>query len=285
MPDAIDRTRAWLRANGHGEVAHCHAVGSGPGGHCVRIDLFDGTQLLLKRNHTAPPDLFTREAEGLRALADSGCVRTPRVLHHDHSALLMEYIAQRSPDAAFWERLGAALARMHARPAPCYGFSHDNYCGPTPQPNPREPDGHRFFAERRLLYQARLAADAGRLPDADLKGVESICRRLPELVPVMPPVLLHGDLWSGNVLCATGSEPVLIDPAAHWGWAEAEIAMTRLFGGFDAAFMDAYLSHHPLQAGWEQRLPLYNLYHLLNHLNLFGDAYAGQVREVIRRFA
>jgi fructosamine-3-kinase len=115
--------------------------------------------------------------------------------------------------------------------------------------------------------------------------VERLAARLRELVPAQSPALLHGDLWHGNVFASAAREPVLIDPAAHWGWPEADIAMTRLFGGFAAEFYAAYREARPLAPGWEQRLPLYNLYHLLNHLNLFGRAWLGRVREVLECYA
>ena len=115
-------------------------------------------------------------------------------------------------------------------------------------------------------------------------GDEALAKRLPELVPHQPASLIHGDLWSGNVICDKNGMPVLIDPAAHYGWAEADIAMTTLFGGFKPDFYDAYNSIRPLETGWLKRMPLYNLYHLLNHLNLFGGGYHSQVMTVVRQF-
>jgi len=123
------------------------------------------------------------------------------------------------------------------------------------------------------------------MDDHDLAQVDSIIRRLPELVPAQPASLLHGDLWSGNVTSGSSGEPALIDPAAHYGWAEAELGMTVLFGGFPPGFYAAYQDARPLPNGWRDRLTLYNLYHLLNHLNLFGAIYLDQVRFVIQRFA
>jgi fructosamine-3-kinase len=147
-------------------------------------------------------------------------------------------------------------------------------------------DGWRFFAQCRLLPQARRAFDGGRLTAEESQAVERICARLPELIPLQPPVLLHGDLWLGNLHCCGDGMPALIDAGAvHWGWAEAEQSMLTLFGAPPEAFWNAYAEVCAPDADWRERAPLYNLYHLLNHLNLFGASYLDGVREVLRRFA
>jgi fructosamine-3-kinase len=146
-------------------------------------------------------------------------------------------------------------------------------------------DGYRFFAEHRLGYQAQRAARRGLL-DAPLEAaVQALCRRLPELIPTQQPALLHGDLWSGNHFAAADGGPVLVDPACHWGWPEAELAMMCLFGQAPDRFFSAYTEHRPLAPGWAQRQPLYNLYHLLNHLVLFGTGYLNPVAAILRPFA
>ncbi len=174
---------------------------------------------------------------------------------------------------------------MHRQPAPAFGFSIDNYCGRTPQPNPQTPSGHEFFAEHRLMYQGRLAHEQGHLGRHELDALERLCTRLPTLIPDQSPALIHGDLWGGNIHCDGEGQPVLIDPATHWGWPEAELAMTRLFGGFDPEFYEHYLAENPLEPGWRERVPLYNLYHLLNHLNLFGSSYYPQVIQIVNQYS
>src|SRR5690606_24376549 len=134
-----------------------------------------------------------------------------------------------------------------------FGFAHDNYIGSTPQPNGWLADGHVFFAEHRLAYQARLAHDAGRLAANEVAAIERIATRLPELVPLQPASQLHGDLWAGNAITDAAGAPALIDPAAHFGWAEAELAMTALFDGFPLEFYAAYSEAHPLEPGWRNR--------------------------------
>jgi fructosamine-3-kinase len=275
----------WLEASGRGRVTARRALAGGDTCAAWELLLASGERLFLKARAGAPAQMFAAEACGLCELARSRSVRVPAVIHAAPGFLLLEYIDPGSADASFWPALGRALARLHDAPAPSFGFLMDNWCGATPQPNPRVQDGHAFFAEHRLLYQARRAFAAGLLAAPDLGMVERLAARLRELVPAQSPALLHGDLWHGNVFASAAREPVLIDPAAHWGWPEADIAMTRLFGGFAADFYAAYREARPLAPGWEQRLPLYNLYHLLNHLNLFGRAWLGRVREVLERYA
>lgn len=275
----------WLEANGHGVVERCVPCSGGDTCDSWELTLVAGTRVFLKTHAAPPAGLFAAEAAGLAELGRSGAVRVPAVIHADPSFLLLEFIAPGAAGNACWRGLGRALARLHGMVAPCFGFLMDNWCGTTPQPNPRDTDGHAFFANHRLLFQARRAARAGLLPGADLRRVETIAARLENLVPVQAPALLHGDLWHGNVFADARGEAVLVDPAVYWGWPEADLAMTRLFGGFDEAFYDAYRELRPLEPGWEQRVPLYNLYHLLNHLNLFGSAWLPRVREVLDVYA
>ena len=174
---------------------------------------------------------------------------------------------------------------MQAASGP-FGFEEDNYIGATPQPNAWTDDWVTFFAEQRLGFQLRLAADNGFGGELARLG-ERLLSRLGELIdePAEPACLLHGDLWGGNYLCDAEGQPVLIDPAAYYGRREAELAMTTLFGGFDSAFYGAYEEAWPLAPGSAERLEIYKLYHLLNHLNLFGGGYLGGCLGVLRRFA
>ena len=236
------------------------------------------------RKFASPADQLRAEAEGLAALAASGAVHTPGVVSLGAGELVTEYIEAGADSDEGWAELGRQLAALQSIEQPCFGFASDNYCGDTPQPNPRLDDGYEFFASYRLAYQGRLAADAGLLESDDLNRLDRLCQQLPSLVPHQPPVLLHGDLWRGNVLFDAAGRAVLIDPACYWGWAEADIAMTTLFGGFGFQFYESWVEAAQPEPGWRERLPLYNLYHLLNHLNLFGRSYLGGVREVLARF-
>ena len=159
----------------------------------------------------------------------------------------------------------------------------DNYIGSTPQVNGWLDDWLAFFRERRLRPQMELAARNGHLPAGRRRALEGFMGRLDELLGGVPrrPALLHGDLWGGNMIADPSGQPVLIDPAVYYGDREADLAMTALFGGFSSAFYAAYNEVYPLADGWRERFRIYNLYHLLNHLNLFGEGYGAQVDAVI----
>lgn len=249
------------------------------------LTLPDGSNAIAKRRHDMPPDFFDAEARGLRALRDANGLRVPQLHGLGKDWIVLEDLGSGTPGPGFHAQVGLGLARQHAPRGDAFGFDADGWCGDSPQDNTRDADGHRFFAERRLLPQARRACDAGRLDTNDMIRIETLCTRLSELIPAQPPVLLHGDLWQGNLhVCGDGG-PALIDAGAvHFGWAEADLAMLLLFGAPPQALFDAYAEAAPLDRGWRERAPLYNLYHLLNHLNLFGGAYRGRVRQVIDRF-
>jgi fructosamine-3-kinase len=234
--------------------------------------------------------MFEREAEGLAALQSgsaSGAEPFPRVplaYCYGNSFLLLEDLKPAPPGENYWEQFGRQLAHLHQITSPQFGFDHDNYIGSTPQRNPWVDNGFDFFSEYRLRFQARLAQRNELLDVYDVRQVEAICQRLPELIPSQPASLLHGDLWSGNAITDSKGAPAIIDPAVYYGWSEAELAMTSLFGGFPETFYEAYQEEHPLEPGYRQRFPIYNLYHLLNHLNLFGTGYLSQVRSILHRF-
>jgi fructosamine-3-kinase len=282
VPEAVQR---WLSDKDFGEVISASPVGGGciNNGACLRTS--GGRRFFLKTNRHAAGDMFACEAEGLQALRIASPLHVPEPYLHGPHFLLMEDLAPAPRKSDYWEQLGSGLAKLHQHTASQFGFAHDNYIGSTPQPNRWTADGHRFFAEQRLLHQAGLARRSGLLASGALKQVERLAGRLGELVPVQPASLIHGDLWSGNAVSDSTGGPALIDPAAHYGWAEAELAMTALFGAFPAAFYRAYQQVRPLEPGYEARCPIYNLYHLLNHLNLFGEGYLGEVLSVLRLFA
>jgi len=275
----------WCRREGHGAVSRLEDVGGGCINQGRRLCAADGSSFFLKTNDSAPPGMFEAEAVGLEALAREGTPRLPKPYLWADDFLLIEDLEPAPRAEDFWPGLGRRLAALHDHTSPQFGFDRDNFIGRTPQPNPWTDDGYAFFAEQRLLFQARLARDGDLLPAADQRRVEAVARRLRDLVPDQPASLIHGDLWSGNVIAGPDGEACLIDPAAHFGWAEAELGMTELFGGFDADFYRGYLEVRRMAEGWRERLPLYNLYHLMNHLNLFGEGYLASVRRVLDRFA
>lgn len=279
--------------NGYGKIRHATPLGGGCINNATRVETENGF-LFLKTNDHCPHDMFEREAEGLKALAGfsspggrgvrgEGGIRIPHVFLFDSHFILLEYIEAGARKNNFWETLGEQLARLHLRTSPRFGFDHDNYIGSTPQINTWEDDGYKFFAEHRLLYQAELAKKNRLI--SNLQSLIPLIKKLPSLIPPQPASLLHGDLWSGNIHADEGGNPVLIDPAAHYGWAEAELAMINLFGSTPEKFFKAYESVNPLHSGYKERFDLYNLYHLLNHANLFGDSYLVSVNAILKKYA
>lgn len=270
-------------------------VGGGSIHSAAILELSDGSRRFVKHSPGAPADMFPREAEGLRALAAAGAVRVPRDPLPGEAGgsrfLLMEAIDTGRPSRDFFPRFGHAFAELHlgTRQARA-GFPHDNYIGSTPQPNGWMDDWCGFFRRHRLGFQLELARRNG-LATAELSRLgDRLLERLATWldVPGEDCCLLHGDLWSGNFLCDAEGEPVLIDPAAYYGHREADLAMTHLFGGFDRAFYDAYEEAWPLPSGvveQRERQEIYQLYHLLNHLNLFGSGYLSQCLAILRRLA
>jgi fructosamine-3-kinase len=273
----------WLIGNGSGMVTDGKPVGGGCINHGQQLITQSGQTFFLKTNTNCPADMFAREAAGLKALAIAGGPRVPEPILWGSKFLLMEDLRPTGPQVGYWEHFGWQLATVHLQTGDRFGFENDNYLGSTPQPNGWMSDGFDFFGERRLLFQAELAARHGRLSRNDVGRVERVAKQLRERVPEQPASLLHGDLWSGNAVTDEKGAPAMIDPATHYGWAEAELGMTQLFGAFPEVFYRAYSEVRPLATGWRERLGIYNLYHLLNHLNLFGAGYLGAVQAMLHQ--
>ncbi|MBL7963536.1 MAG: fructosamine kinase family protein [Flavobacteriales bacterium] len=234
------------------------------------------------------PSLFEAEADGLKRLQQAGSLRVPVTIalgeDHDDAYLLLEWIDGGTRTTAFWDAFGRGLARLHGHTWERFGLERDNYIGSLKQVNHPESDWTTFLIKQRLEPQLKMARDRRRLDAGTSFRFERLFARLDNLFPAEPPALLHGDLWSGNFLCDPLSAPVLIDPAVYYGHREMDLAMTRLFGGFDPLFLTAYQAERPLEQGWEERADLCALYPLLVHVNLFGGGYLQQVEMVLRRF-
>lgn len=245
-----------------------------------------GRAAFAKVRRNAPPDFFGAEQRGLQVLREAGALRVPDVFAATPTHIVVEDLGTGRPCARDWENGGRGLARLHRNAGAQFGFDADGYCGDTPQANARHADDHEFFAACRLRPQAQRAIVRGLLTRDDARKIESLCGRLSELLPEAPPVLIHGDLWTGNLHACANGELALIDGGAvHYGWAECDLAMLILFGEPPRAFFAAYESEARIDSGWRERAPLLNLYHLLNHLNLFGGTYLGAVRAVLARYA
>lgn len=250
----------------------------------------EAQRVFVKTSAAVNLPVFEAEADALASLAASNTIRTPAVVasgaNGNHAFLILEYLPLRPMQAAEAERCAEALARLHGTVGEHYGWHRDNFIGLTPQQNSPKPDWPAFFARQRLAPQFAEAARRGYRGDLQAHGERIIDKigaffleRRPE------PALLHGDLWSGNIAVMPDGEPVVFDPASYYGDREADFAMSELFGGLPDRFYLAYTRAAPLSEGYPQRRTLYNLYHMLNHLNLFGASYLRQVERMARELS
>lgn len=229
--------------------------------------------------------MFEAEADGIRELRSANAIRVPDVLgcgvENGKSFIVLERFAFDRPTVETEKQLGQCLAKLHRHTADRFGWFRDNTIGPTPQINTWSDDWITFFRVHRLEFQLELAAANGYGADTNEPG-NALANGLSDLFAGYEPVasLLHGDLWSGNWGSVDG-EPVVFDPAVYYGDRESDIAMTMLFGGFGEPFYKAYEESWPMAPGHEQRLKLYQLYHVLNHLNLFGSSYLGRATRLL----
>lgn len=271
-------------AHSNFEIAHAAPLGGGDINAAYRLEGRDGSNYFVKLNDARRLAMFEAEALGLQAIGATQTIRVPRPLVHGtsdrHSFLVLEYL-EFGPRGSPRE-LGERLAALHRSTAERFGFEHDNYIGSTPQPNGWKDDWVEFLRERRFGFQLELAEHNGyRLRDLGNKLLAALPHFFADYTP--QPSLLHGDLWGGNHACLADGTPAIFDPAAYYGDREADLAMTELFGGYPAEFYAAYRATWPLDSGYALRRELYNLYHILNHANLFGSGYARQAEAMMQR--
>lgn len=235
------------------------------------------------------PEMFKKEAKGLQLLSKASSVRVPDVLYVSEVGhfqfILLELITSAPRKKNYWDLLGKHVALLHQHSSEMFGLDHDNYIGSLSQYNSQNTSWVDFFIHQRLEIQLSLAERHHRINTALRKRFELLYKKLSNLFPDEKPALLHGDLWSGNVLINSSGEPALIDPAVYYGNREAELAYTQLFGGFDQQFYHAYQDVFPLETGFDERSDVYNLYPLMVHVNLFGGAYRQQVERILSRYA
>lgn len=262
-------------------------LGGGSISTAYKAELLDNSLVFIKVSPQFP-DMFVKEANGLRELEKAKAIRIPQVFYASEEILILEYLPSLSPSnrKKFFEEFGQQFADMHRHSNSLFGFYEDNYIGSTPQKNtPHMTSWREFYWQNRLLFQFHLAEQNGYVDSSLRKYFSQLEKKLTDFIPDdgEPPALLHGDLWGGNYLCTTNDTPVIIDPAVYYGHREADLGMTLLFGGFSEPFYSAYNEVYPLQPGWQKRMEVYKLYHLFNHLNLFGEGYYGQVVETVRK--
>jgi Fructosamine-3-kinase len=255
-----------------------------------KVTFEDNLSFLIKINEHSPVDMFIKEAHGLQELRKASAIKVPEVLLFDAEFILLEFINNASKQKYFFEEFGRKFALLHKYNADEFGFYEDNYIGSTPQININDVKTKKnwtsFYLNNRLLYQFKLAEKNGyadsRLRDAFMKTegkIESILEGSDA-----KPSLLHGDLWSGNFMTDEKGDACLIDPAVYYGHREADLAMTKLFGGFSQSFYDSYNDTFPLSEGWKYRENIYMLYHVLNHLNLFGSGYYAHALSLMKYY-
>jgi len=253
-----------------------------------QINTTDGDYFL--KQHQRPPtlDFLEIEAKGLAILKATKTIKTPTVFAagnlNGKAYLLMEYLPSETPNKSGWENLGIQLATLHKTTQENFGLDHANFIGSLPQFNHPQTFWSEFYVTERLQPQVKMAMDQQFLEATDLKNFEKLFLRIGSICPKEPPALTHGDLWSGNFLIIKNQKPVLIDPAVSYAHREMDLAMSQLFGGFDPIFYEAYNATYPWEAELEGRIPLYQLYYLLVHLNLFGTGYLGRVRAVVEMY-
>lgn len=234
-------------------------------------------------------DFFEKEARGLDLLANAGAMKVARPLfdgkYHQEIFVVMEYLEKGSPSDHFWSDFGRSLANLHRHTEETFGLSYDNYVGKIHQRNNRHASWSRFYSEERILPLVSRAVQHKLLDPSATACAENLCKKMGELVPEEKPSLIHGDLWHGNFMVWQNGKVAIFDPALYYGHREMDLAMSRLFGGFDEQFYESYQEAWPLVAGYNEREPIHQLYPLLVHLLLFGGHYRQDVESILKKFA
>jgi len=242
----------------------------------------------LKQNSAIQfPKMFEAEAFGLTILSKNTLFKIPKIIGEISSEgvafLILEFLENEKLQNNFWANFGFKLAQMHRQTIGFYGLERNNYIGSIPQSNLKKDTWSLFFAEERLTPLVKIAFDKKLLSESDISNFDIFLNKIDEIFPKENSSLLHGDLWSGNFLCHQ-NQPVLIDPAIYYGHREMDLAMTRLFGGFNPKFYAAYQEEFPLENDWQNRVDVCNLYPNLVHLILFGKSYYSSIKQMLNRF-
>ncbi|WP_423819827.1 fructosamine kinase family protein [Salinimicrobium sp. TIG7-5_MAKvit] len=273
-------------ASSHGfTVKSINSLAGGSINQVYLINTSEGKKVVKVNSAHKFPGMFAAEKQGLETLKQANAFDVPAVIGlgevGDKAYLLLEYKKEEPQKGHFWKVFGEQLSLLHKTSAESFGFAAPNYIGSLPQYNEPRESAAGFYVSQRLEPQVKMASERG-FSLGDLSG---FYRNISEEIPREAPALLHGDLWSGNYITNKEGLPCLIDPAVCYGPREMDLAMMQLFGGFPSEVFDIYNVHFPLQQGWEERIPLWQLYYLLVHLNIFGRSYLPQVEEIIRRFS
>ena len=253
-----------------------------------KLNLNSKQEFFLKHNPSVSDKMFIAEAHGLQELKKSGAIRIPEVIMYEDNFILLELIQQGNKSKNFFSDFGRNFALMHKHTIENYGFYEDNFIGSSPQKNiPKRNECKswtEFYLNNRILFQLELAEKNGYSTPELRKGISKLEDKIEEIIGKSEeqPSLLHGDLWGGNYIVDENGNACLIDPAVYYGHREADLGMTKLFGGFSSEFYAAYNEAYPQPDGYDYRENLYKLYHVLNHLNLFGGGYYSQAISLIQ---
>ncbi|MCM4160927.1 fructosamine kinase family protein [Antarcticibacterium flavum] len=267
------------------EVKSCRPLGGGDINEVYLLETAKDKFIIKLNDASRFPGMFEAEKEGLEELSAAGVIKVPEVKkvgeESGASYILMEYINSAKPPIDFSRKFGQQLAALHKTTAKDFGFKSNNYIGSLPQCNTSCTTAAEFYITQRLEPQIKMAKDKGN----DLGDPSALYKNCEALIPQEPPALVHGDLWSGNYMVGNRGEPCLIDPAVSYAPREMDLGMMKLFGGFDKEIFETYEEHFPTEAGLEERIPLWQLYYLLVHLNIFGSGYRSQVSSILNRYS
>lgn len=258
------------------KIAHQNSIGGGCIGNSNKVTTESKNTYFVK--FYSKTGVAQAEALGLRELEKAKAIKVPHVIGYSNNTLVLNYIESNRQTSNFQNKLGEKFATLHKYKGNKFGFIEDNFIGDSDQINNLSDNWIQFYTKNRLSFQIKLAKRNGLADNQLIDKFTKLKAIIPDILEKSEesPALLHGDLWGGNVMSDENGEPCLIDPAVYYGHREADLAMTKLFGGFSKEFYDSYNKTYPLKKGYQQRENLYKLYHILNHLNLFGRSYYGQ---------
>lgn len=270
------------------EIENLRSVGGGSINRAYALKTSAGDFFLKANNEPMANAMFEAEIDGLASLREASSFVIPEVygaLEHKNTAyLLMDLIDSAAMQPGYWQELGNNLADLHRVVNDEFGYHRANFIGSLPQTNHAALNWGEFFIHQRMMPMIRRARDRGLV---DLSFVSKFEKAMPAVVsemPVEPASLVHGDLWSGNLIVDANGQPTIIDPAVYFGHREMDLAFSQMFGGFSQEFYDSYNEAYPLESGFSRRVDLYNLYPYLVHLNLFGRSYFGHIEQTIKKF-
>ncbi|MFC4027265.1 fructosamine kinase family protein [Zunongwangia endophytica] len=266
------------------EITNMTALAGGDINDVFLLNTTEGKKVVKLNSAKRFPGMFEAEMAGMKALKNAEAIDVPKMIdvytEDEYSCLLMEYRETGSKSSNFWSLFGKQMADLHKNSRSTFGFSEDNYIGSLPQQNKDHENIVDFYINERLQPQFKLAKENG----YGLGDIDKFCTELFNIIPQEKPALIHGDLWNGNYLVNKDGNPCLIDPAVAYAPREMDLSMMKLFGGFDEDLFNTYFEEYPVEKGFENRIPIWQLYYLLVHLNLFGTGYLGSCKNIVERY-